>query len=271
MTRSISNNYSKIIEIFDNLSLEGIHERRMAYRPLHDYFQESTLEVGVRFCGLERDLLKTYPLRTRWRLIKNLLAYIEDPKVWENLINEIDNIRQRVEHNDSYDPKPNRLKAIRKRAPEFKDWINRVGKEYFKKSKHFTFKQAFCQLSDRYMIESEWILKKYGEAPYVTKPDYSLELKEYPYHQLTQSIEVLRDRLKTIRELKGITRSDLEKLIEIVGIIAHLNGKEEVLLSHSICPKCGGKIIETEISLGGTMEDPEPMRARDIPTFQIRR
>ena len=259
MTEKKGDYFSKLIESFDGLELSNIHERRMSCKPLYDYFQKLTLEVGVRLCGLDRNVLKTCHLKTRWEHIQNCLGYVEDPKPWDILVNETSNIRQKVEHDDYYDPNQQRLKEIRKKAPEFKDWIIRVGRKYYKRSKHFTFKQAFRQQSDRYMIEADWILNQYGEAlPFVAKTDYSLELEEYPYQQLKELTKKVRERLNSIEELEDIKRSDLENLIQIVKTVSHLRGKEEVLLRYSICPKCGARIRETERYLGGTPDDPTP-------------
>lgn len=51
---------------------------------------------------------------------------------------------------------------------------------------------------------------------------------------------------------------NLEKLIQIAKIISDFKGKEEILLRYSICPKCGGKVRETQRRFGGTEDDPMP-------------
>jgi len=259
MTAKGNDKYSKILETFDNLKLENIHERRTACKPLYDYFKTLIFEVGVALCGLDQNSLRVSHLKTRWENIKNCLSYIDDPKNWEDVINEVNNIRQKVEHNDYYDPKAGQLRDIRKRAPEFKDWIIKVAQEYYKKSKGFTFKEAFYHLSNRYITEVESMLQEYGEKPpYAAKPDYSIELEEYPYSQLLELVQTLKERLKDIAKLESIERTDLEKLIQLVKVISHFKGKEEILLRYSVCPKCGGAIKETQSYFGGTYDDPEP-------------
>jgi len=259
MTEKASDKYLKILETFDKLTLENIHERRTACKPLYDYFQTLTLEVGVTLCGLDQNSLKTYHLKTRWENIKYCLSYVDDPGKWEDVINEIHNIRSKVEHEDDSDPKPERLKEIRKKAPEFKDWIVQVAQEYYRKSKGFTFKEAFYHLSHYYIIQAEYMLREFGEKPpYVAEPEHHMELEEYPYQQLSQLVHTSKERLPQIAKLENIERPDLEKLVQLVKIISYFRGKEDVLLRYSVCPKCGGAIKETERYSGGTYEDSEP-------------
>jgi len=259
MTEKASDRYSKILETFDSQKLESMYERRTACKPLYDYFQTLILEVGVKLCGLDQNTLKQTHLKARWAIVQYCLSYIDNTKDWEDMIREMSKIREKIEHNDEYDPMADRLREIRKRAPEFKDWIVRVAREYYKKSKDFTFKEAFYHLSDRYIAEAEWMLREYGEkTPYVAKPEYSKELEEYPYQQLSELVKTLGDRLKDIASLGPIERTDLEKLVQLVKIISHLKGKEEILLRNSVCPKCGGAIKETQAYIGGTYDDQEP-------------
>lgn len=259
MTEKENNEYTKILKTFDILKLDNIHKRRTAYKPLYDYFQRIVMKVGVALCNLDQNSLITSPLKARWKNIEYCLSYIEDPKIWDDLINEMYKIRNKVEHDDYYDPKLERLTEIRKKAPEFKDWIIRVAKEYHKKSSKFTFRKSFYQLSNRYINEAEGIIQEYGEnTPYTVKLDHSTELEEHPYQQLFELPRVLRKRLKNITKLEDIKRSDLEKLVQIVEILSYLKGKEEILLRYSVCPKCGGEIKETQEYFGGTPDDPEP-------------
>lgn len=259
MTEKDRGHYSKLLEIFDHFELNDKSMRRIAYKPLHDYFQRLILEVGVKLCGLNQNSLKTCPLKSRWESIKYCLGYVEKPQIWESTINEMNNIRQKVEHNDYYIPKKEQLLKIRKKAPEFKDWIIRAAGEYYKKSKNFTFKEAFYNLSNWYTQEAEWLLQEYGEnLPHVAKSDYSTDLEEYSYQQLSELVKALQERLKNIAKLEDIKHSDLEKLIQIVKIISDFKGKEEILLQYSICPKCGGTIKETQRYFGGAENDPEP-------------
>jgi uncharacterized protein with PIN domain len=72
-------------------------------------------------------------------------------------------------------------------------------------------------------------------------------------------VKTLPEILENIKNLEDTKRSDLESLIQLVKIVNNFKGREEVLLRFSVCPKCGGKIEETEHYVGGDTEDqPEP-------------
>lgn len=259
MNQESNDAYSDLLKAFDQLKLSNAHERRMGCKPLYDFFQRSIREVGVALCGLDENSLRIYHLKTRWENIKIQLSYIEDPKIWDDLINEMNNIRHKVEHDDYYDPKLGRLKAIRSKAPEFRDWVINVAKEYYKQSKNFTFKEAFFQTLDSYIMEAEWLTREYGEkTPHAAESDYSIMDQEDSYTQLMQLLTTLRERMKDIVKLEDLERSDLEDLIKIVKIVSQIRGREEILLRYSVCPKCGGKIVESERAFGGSFEDPEP-------------
>jgi hypothetical protein len=251
--------YSQILEAFDQLKLDNVHERRMASKPLYDFFMILLKEVGVALCGLDENSLKAYHLKTRWKNIKTHLSYIEDPKVWDDLVNELNNIRNDVEHKDYYYPKAQRLKEIREKALEFKDWIVRVGKEYYRQSKNFTFKEAFLKTVMEHVREADWMMHEFGEStPHAAKSEYSLLDEKDEYLELKQSIKLLQGRLNNIADLEDLERPDLENLIKMVRIISQIRAREEILLKYSVCPKCGGKITETQRAVGGTADDPEP-------------
>ena len=239
------------LNTFDSLELDNLVQRRMAFKPLYDFFQILIKEVGVNFLGLDANSMRSYHLKTRWENTKIHLAMIEDPKSWDGLINEVYNIRSKVEHNEYHDPNASRLKIIRKKAPEFYEWIIKAGKEYYRKSKNFTFKQSFFSMLDWYVKESEIIFREFGDnPPYVAKKEYPSLSDEEPYEELKEVIKVIRERLSNFKTDDDFKRSDLDNLVNVVKIITEIRARETMLLKHSICPKCGGKIIESEKSYG---------------------
>jgi len=249
--------YSKRLDIFDNFELDDILVRRYACKPLWDYFQKIILEVGVDLCDLHPNSLKISHLKTRWENIKYCLEYVGDPEIWDETINEMNKIRSKVEHDDEYDPKKERLLVLRTKAPEFKEWIIRNAQEYYKQSNDFTLKESYYHLSKRYIDIAKFIIYEYGsDSPHTAKLDYLNDPDKYS--QIPDLIETIQTRLKKIAKLEDIERLDLENLIKIVEIISDFKGKEHVLLSFSVCPKCGGKIKDTNQYFGGTEYDPEP-------------
>jgi hypothetical protein len=231
----------------------------MACKPLHDFFQLLLREVGVTLLGLDKNSLGIYHLKTRWENIKILLSYIEEPKAWDDLVNEMNNIRQRVEHDDYYDPRPEELKKIRGKLPGFKEWILHVGREYYKKSKNLTFKQSFYRILAHHVREADWLIQEYGETtPHVAKSDSSIFTGKESYAELKELVEASKKWLNGASEMGELQHSDLNNLISLIRIISRIRGKEETLLSYSVCPKCGGKIVETQREFGGSEYRPEP-------------
>jgi len=252
------NSYSENLEIFDKLGKNSIHERRTAVKPLYDYFQKILLEIGVKLCGIKSELLKPLHLKRRWEIVKGCLSYIGEPRNWNSLISRICTFRDRVEHTDYYDPNMHELLDIREKAPKFREWIFRIGKEYYKKFKYFTIKEIFYHLSNWYISEAELISKEYGEEPYVATLGHSLDIEGDFYLQIPELVKILEERLKHIKKGEDIIPSDLENLVNLIKIISNIKGREEALLHYSICPKCGRKIKEITSYFGSTLEKPEP-------------
>lgn len=259
MTSKEKDEFSRLLEIFDRQELNDIHGRRTAYRPLYDYFLKLVTDIATTFCDLRKETLQSSQLYGRWDAIQNCLSLIDNPNTWDKLIREINDIRNKVEHKDDYDPKEESLKEIRAQVIKFEEWISRVAKEYYKKSKAFTVKEYFYIISSNYITRAESIIHEYGEKPPFIAENYSSEFEVFPYQQLPELIKTLHERLKKIATLEDIERTDLEKLIQLVKIVNKLKGREEVLTHFPVCPKCGGEIKETHENLGGnTEEQPEP-------------
>jgi hypothetical protein len=185
MTKEKKETNDEHLTLFDSLPLNNASQRRMATKPLYDFFQILLREIGVSLLGLDKNSFAVYHLRTRWNNIKIHLSTVENPGTWDALVNEVGNIRERVEHDDYYDPNPGALKRIRKKAPEFKEWLVNAGKEYYRKSKNFTFKQSFYQLLNSYILEAEWIVREFGEkTPHVAESDYSFMKGKEAYEEV---------------------------------------------------------------------------------------
>lgn len=249
--------YSKLLNIFDDFELDDNLVRRYAYKPLWDFYQKIILEVGVTLCDLDQNSLKISHLKTRWENIKYSLEYVKDPKIWNETINEMNTIRSKVEHNDGYYPKKERLLVLRDKAPEFKTWIIKTAQEYYKQSNDFTVKEVYRHLSYHHINIAEFIIYEYGsESPYIAKLDYPN--KPDKYSQIPELIKTLKIRVEKIADLEDIERLDLINLSKLIELVSYIKGKEYVLLSFSLCPKCGGKIEDTNQSFGETEYDPEP-------------
>lgn len=116
--------YSLFLKKFDELEIDTVYGRRVAWKPLHDYFMQLIREAGVELCDIKDPFFSTKPsLLSRWGDIKDYIKYIDDPSSWDRTLNAMHEIRIKVEHNDYYDPSKESLLKIREKAPLFKDWI----------------------------------------------------------------------------------------------------------------------------------------------------
>jgi len=259
MTKTFEKYLSDILDTFDSIDLDSEYKKRVAVKPLYDYFQILILEVAVHLCGLNRNSMRNYHLKTRWDMIKSCLRLIEDPKSWDALIYGLQKMRSSIEHNDYKLPSKVALLQTRKRAQQFKEWLLKVGKQYHKESKGFSFIQKFSVVSDWYIRQADWFLHKYGkEPPYSVKTDILLPEEEDPYKRLEPLKNSIESRTREIDDIKDLKKEDLDNLVELVKEIERLDARENVFLQFNTCPKCGGKIVETETEVGGSPDDPMP-------------
>lgn len=249
--------YSLILKTFDELKLDNIHERRMACKPLHDYFLQLIRFTGINYCDMKESFINMASLKSRWENIKNCLEYIDDPKPWDWIVDGLHRIRVQVEHHDHYDPKKEKLLKIRDEAPKFKDWILKVSMDYHLQSKNYTLIDTFHKHSVHYITEAKVILSEFGEnTPYAARDEF--EFFEDTYQQLPILIQYFKKRIQ-LSNLENIEVADLENLIKIIKIVSNFRENEETLMSNGICPKCGGEIKETQTHFGGGTEcQPEP-------------
>jgi len=259
MTKTFEEYLAGFLDAFDSIDMASEFKRRMAVKPLYDYFQILILEIAVQLCGQNQNSIRPCHLKTRWDMIKNCVKLIEDPTKWDELIYELYNIRSSVEHNDYDIPNETALLRVRKQASEFKDWMLRVGKQYCEESKGFSFIQKYSVLSRWYIGEADWMLHLYGEkVPYSVESDYVPSEEEHPYVRLKSLRDNLDTRIREIDNIDDLKQGDLDNLVDLLKEIERLDAKEDVFLQFNRCPKCGGKIVNTERGVGGSPEDPMP-------------
>jgi len=244
-----------ILGAFDTINLQTEYNRRVAVKPLYDYYQILILEVTVHLCGFDRNSLRIQHLKTRWDIAKNALSMVEDPRKWDQLVNQLHNARSSVEHTDYEIPSETALINVRTQAPKFKEWILATGQNYHKASKGFSFIQEYSLLSRWYVGLADSIIDKYGE-----KQPYLIDTagEDTEYRNLESVKTRLAARASEINAINDLRKEDLSDLIELTKITERLEAKESAFLRFNLCPKCGGKIAETERSVGGNYEDPMP-------------
>jgi len=247
--------YHEYLENFDFSRKDTFVSRRLAYKPLYEFFKRIVFYVGVNLCYLHERTFKNLHLKPIWVDLKPRLFQIDNQlDEWDILIKQIDNIRQDVEHNQDYDVNQNILQNIRDKAPEFRTWILNTGRKYYKKSKNFTFKETLYNQLNYFLHEAEILIREYGE-----KPPFLSNLNEEDYTKIPQLLIGIKSIEKEVSKLKEISSSDLLDFIKLIRVVTKFRCIEEGLLSKSICPKCGKKIIETQKNVGGEYDGPPDM------------
>jgi len=241
-----------LLLLYDKIISNNPYHIRCSVKPIYDYYKGLLLSIGETFCHIDRKTLIKYGLKVRWDFIKVKLQSVDSCEEWDKIIYPLDENRHRVEHNDNYIPDKKILDKIRRESSNYKKWLEKTGSEYFKISKNFTFKESFYQNLKIYVKECEMLVEKFGKEPYISY------LLEDVWEQIPVQLDQLHKRLEKLNKLKEITPSDLENLLILVKIISKFEAREDILLKHYICPKCGGEIVEDNIPFGSSPEDTEP-------------
>lgn len=247
------------LNIFYSIDLDDENKRRMALKPLHDYFQILILESGVHRCSLYRNSIEQMSLKARWDSLKRCLVLIEDPAQWDMIIYALHKERIKVEHDNYHIPSKDILLSIAEKAREVKDWVLSASRKYFAESEGFSFIQVFSGEVSVYVGKSDWLLHQYGEMPpYSTENDYIPKGEEHPYTVIKSLRDYLLPRSLEIRSINDLESKDLKNLIELVKIIESLEAKESILITKGICPKCGKRIVDSQRAVGGPPDGSEP-------------
>lgn len=253
--------YEPLLQLFDTLKKDDTYSRRIAYKPLYEFFARLIILVGHKCCDIKIESLNDQfgSLKPLWDRVKAFLALVDtDTKKWDELVGTIHNIRRDVEHSPTADPNLYLLEDIRKKAPEFRNWSIEAGKHYLKKSKHFTFKIAFFKIVDSTIDDANRLVSEFGETPYLAKIR-----EEEEYTEIPVLIKRLRERERqeetSLREktsLQEIKHTDLLDLTRLIELVSKFMGVETGLLANSVCPKCGGKIKDSTYQHSPKYDEP---------------
>jgi len=247
----------RILERFDSYNLEDGIDRRFAVKPVWDYCQSVLLEIGVSFCGMDREVLKNNHLKTRWIKIRPIFSVIDDPSKWDQFINTLQNQRSKVEHDDYSIPDKDALITLRRDIESFKNWCLDTGRQYYRDSQGYDIVRLFNAQLSIYQGRASYIIDySVIEPPFYMKDDYISRYEPHPFDVFRDATKYLRSRYGKINDIKDITKNDLEKLIIVIKNVERFDVKEYNLLEKELCPFCGSPIIETETEQGGGPEDP---------------
>ena len=241
-----------LLKLFDKIISENPYHRRVSVKPICDYYKGLLLIIGTKFFESDKKLLMKYGMKTRWDFIKIRLKPIVSCKEWDHIIYTLDDIRNKVEHNDDFSPNINDLQNFRAEISKFQKWIVDSGKDFFKKSKNLTFKDRFHSEFEWVIREAEALLHEFGDEPYIS---FKLDTR---WSNISILKDTMKERLMQVDKIKEIEYDDLSNLLQLKELISLFRGREDMVLHLNRCPKCGGNIINTTQHFGGTRDDPEP-------------
>lgn len=252
MDKSSQDEFNDLLQHFDNHVKKTKHSRRASVSYLWDAYMKLLFVVGVKLCDLYEESLDSVHLARRWRQIRKPLSVIGNPDDWNYLITKLDGVRNRVNHNSEFVPKLDELNQIREKAPDFKKWIIKTGKDFFKKNKNLTLNEKFYSEYEWAIREAEVHLNTFGDNPYIS---FEFDTR---WDEMKNLKNTMKERLIKTDRIKEIQKDDLSYLLNLKELISIFSGREDMVLHLNRCPKCGEKIINTTQYFGGTRDDPEP-------------
>ncbi len=248
--------FDDFLDLYDSLPKETFIARRTAFSPLYEFFHRISLVVGVKLCRLNADSLRISHLRTVWNQLRVPMSVVnQEFESWDELISRVQNVRNGIEHNLEYDPTPSNLDKIRREAPEFRDWILDAGLRVLKESKDYTLSQHYDSMIAGLLDRAQRLVEQYR----VREGPLSEHVKEA--QSLINSVTAGRKLKKAVHEVQAkvvseVGLSDLNDLVAVSQIVSRLEGIEHYLIGESICPNCGGNIVQTQESMGGGSDEP---------------
>jgi hypothetical protein len=247
----------RLLSNYKKLSKKDMSERRMAVKPLYDFYQRLLLEVGVKYFHLPQDTLLNYGLQSRWSIVKKYLEVMKrKTNDWDKIVRDLQKIRRSNEHNDFFDPDKKVLETAFERASQFIEYLLSAGEEYIRQSEGLTVIDQYRRITREYSMRTSMILRQYGSmTPESVKQDlHPRDSKIYSnFVPMRDTIQGRIPELKSIRDLSG---DDLNLLFTLVREVERIDARENAYIQFGVCPRCGGKIVETERYLGGNEDEP---------------
>lgn len=252
----------RLMELHDHMPKSDIHERRAAYKPLHDFMKQGTRYVLTELIGLEPAMVDDWGLSRRVQRIVESLAILNDAQLleegakWKSYItNDFEKTRNAIEHHDNADAL--RLSEQREKAIQLVKWLFEAGSRYHKATPEFGARSRFIQLAQSIEWQVERTIEKFGqEVPYALTRSDTLGEGASGWGTLPEAVQNLRTRVEAISASEEPCASDYEILIEIERTLSRLDAAEGLLIRENKCPRCGGEFEEVnEVYSVGNPED----------------
>jgi hypothetical protein len=243
--------FENLLKLYDEQRKDDSDSRRTAAKSLYDFFRRVLVSVGVDFCGLPGKPLKGLAVKGAWEEVKRSLAMVESTcSRWDELISNIQHVRDK-DHDIDYDPPLGNLEKLRKAAPDFRKWVLVAGNRLLGESKGWTLREHHNRVLEVYVDRAKYLLEQYG-----AENGYMHEIIEGDSDLLAGVEAHLKAKRRESAQDAAMEFADIQDVGTICEIVGRVQGLESFLLSKGTCPKCGGKIKETEQAIGGGYDEP---------------
>jgi hypothetical protein len=157
-----------LLDLFDQLDLEDLAERRIAVFLLEDYYGKAMADIGREYLSLD-DKMRDKNLVSQWGKIRiriQSLDHFSIPNEYESIAPSLKEIRDRVAHDYDYEPPGSRLEGLRECAPNWKEWLTEQAIEYHNVERELDARQTLLQLTRNTLQEvrqeSGWLSSNYS-------------------------------------------------------------------------------------------------------------
>lgn len=205
----------RYLELFDELNLDNIEDRRTGYYLLHNYFSTVLTNTAEENLGAMASINQDR-IHEQWSQIRSKLEEIpgQVPKNLENTLTPIIEARNSIIHNDRCEPRQHidDLQDLRDRAPDWRTEIEQMAEAYYHAWEGLSPKQELVTLAEQNLqrvLSSEPRFDRF-DSKYSVIHEEAEKSKEI----LEQDVDPDRERIE--KELVEVVRTaqSLTKKIE---------------------------------------------------------
>ncbi|RKD95605.1 hypothetical protein [Halopiger aswanensis] len=209
----------RYLELFDELNLDNIEDRRTGYYLLHNYFSTVLTNTAEENLGAMASINQDR-IHKQWSLVRDKLEEVpgQVPKELENTLTPIIEARNSIIHNDRCEPRQHidDLQEIRDQAPEWRTEIEEMTEAYYRAWEDLSPKQALVTLVEQNLqrvLSSEPRFDRFDSeySPIHEAAEESREILEQDVDPDRERIE--KELVEVVRTAQGLTKKteDLEK------------------------------------------------------------
>jgi|AntDeeMinimDraft_4_1070355.scaffolds.fasta_scaffold05006_2 hypothetical protein len=209
----------RYLELFDQLDLDNIEDRRIGVHLLRSYFSTVLTKIAEEKLEIMNSINQD-SLDKQWRLVRGKFETVPGqlPHEIEKAPFQIIEARNPVTHNDRYDPNQDigDLQEIRDQAPEWRNEVEQLAESYFHAWEDLSPKEALIDLAEQNLQRVLAAQPRFDN--FDEKYSNMHDVAEMTKNQLDQEVDSARnhiekDLVEVVRTAQGLRKklSELEK------------------------------------------------------------